>query len=204
MAAVDAAIVVQLVDNHIAQVFEVTGPARVVRQDAAVQHVGIRQHDVGALTDSLARVLRGIAVVSESADLGAHLLEGLVEFVKLIFGQRLGREQIQGARAGIAQQQVHHGQVVTERFAAGGGSHDDHIAPGLDVPEGFRLVRIQARDAASFERRAQAFIHPRRNLAEDSLGGRLVVNGADRGIGILLGRSESSDYSFKEWLSTKG
>ena len=104
VAAVDAAVVVQLVDHDVAQVLEIARPLGVVRQDSGVQHVGIGEHHVGALADGLAGVLRGIAVVGEGADLGAHLLHGGLEFVKLVFGQRLGGEQVHGARAGVAQQ----------------------------------------------------------------------------------------------------
>ena len=49
VAAVDAAIVVQLVDHDVAQVLEIARPLGVVRQDAGVQHVGIGEHHVGAL-----------------------------------------------------------------------------------------------------------------------------------------------------------
>ena len=72
MAAVDAAIVVQLVDHDVAQVLERLGPLGVVRQDARVQHVGIGEHHVGALADGAARVLRRVAVVGEGAKFGAH------------------------------------------------------------------------------------------------------------------------------------
>ena len=58
VAAVDAAVVVQLVDHDVAQVLEVARPAGVVRQDAAVQHVGIGEHHIGALADGFAGVLR--------------------------------------------------------------------------------------------------------------------------------------------------
>jgi len=37
-----------------------------MRQDAAVQHVWIRQHHVGAFANGAPRVLRGVAVVGES------------------------------------------------------------------------------------------------------------------------------------------
>ena len=112
MAAVYAAIVVQLVDDHIAQILEQLGPARVVRQNAGVQHVRIGEHDVGALADGLAGVLGRIAIVGECPDLGPHFVDGALQFVELVFGQRLGREQIHGAGAGIVQQQIQDGQVV--------------------------------------------------------------------------------------------
>ena len=73
MAAEHAAIRVQLVDDDVAQVLEQLGPARMVRQDARVQHVGIAQHDVRARADRAPRVLRRVAVVGEHADVVARL-----------------------------------------------------------------------------------------------------------------------------------
>ena len=72
MAAVHAAIGVQLIDHDIAQILESLGPLGVVRQNARVQHVGIGQHHVGPLPDRPAGVLRSVAVVGERADAGAH------------------------------------------------------------------------------------------------------------------------------------
>ena len=54
VAAIDAAIVVQLIDHDVAQVFEALRPFGVMRQNAAVQHVGIGEHHVGPLADRLA------------------------------------------------------------------------------------------------------------------------------------------------------
>ena len=105
VAAEHAAIGVQLVDHHEAQVLEQLGPARVVRQDARVQHVGIAQHHVRLAADRAARVRRRVAVVGEHADRSApesplHQLGQRVQLRELILRQRLGREQIERARGG--------------------------------------------------------------------------------------------------------
>ncbi len=71
MAAEHAAIGVQLVDDDELQVLEQLRPARMVRQDARVQHVGIAEHDVRLAANRAARVRRRVAVVGEDADLGA-------------------------------------------------------------------------------------------------------------------------------------
>ena len=52
MAAEDAAIRVQLVDDDELQILEELRPARMVRQDPRVHHVGIAQHDVRARRES--------------------------------------------------------------------------------------------------------------------------------------------------------
>ena len=142
VAAVDAAIVVQLVDHDVAQVLEVARPFGVVRQDAGVQHVGIGEHHVGALADGAARVLGGVAIVGEGADLAAHFLHSQLKLVELILGQRLGGEQVHGARALVAHQQIEHRQVVAERLAAGGRGDDDHVLAVLNLVEGVGLVGI--------------------------------------------------------------
>ena len=129
MAAVDAAIVVQLINDEVAQILEAFRPPGVVRQNPAVQHVGIGQHDIGALANRLARVLRRVAVVGEGADVGAHGIDGGLELVKLILGQRLGRKQVHGSRIRIPQQPVQHRQVVAKRLAARGRSDNHDISP---------------------------------------------------------------------------
>ena len=43
------------------------------------------------------------------------------------------------------------GQVVAERLAAGGGGHDDQMAPGADRRIGLGLVRVEAVDASVTE-----------------------------------------------------
>ena len=74
MAAEHAAIGVQLVDDHEAQVLEQLRPARMVRQDARMDHVGVAQHHVRAAADGAPRVLRRVAVVGEHTDLGCSVL----------------------------------------------------------------------------------------------------------------------------------
>ena len=72
MASEDAAVGVKFVDNDVLKVFEEARPLGVMRQDTAVHHVGIREHDIGALADGLAGILRRIAVVGECADIAFH------------------------------------------------------------------------------------------------------------------------------------
>ncbi len=101
VAAEDAAVGVQLVDDHVAQVLEQLRPARMVREDARMHHVGIAEHEVGTRPNRAARVLRRIAVVREDADafpsLTLNRLAHRLELGELILRQRLGRKQIQRA-----------------------------------------------------------------------------------------------------------
>ena len=104
--AVDAAQAVQLVDHHEAQVLEQLHPLRVVRQDALVEHVGVRDHDVRPRADRLARVLRRVPVVGEGADLGADRLDRGVQLGQLVLGQRLRREEVERPRVRVLQDAV--------------------------------------------------------------------------------------------------
>ena len=67
MRAEHAAVGVQFVDHHVAQVLEELRPFGVVGQNALMQHVGIRYHDVAARAHRLARVARRIAIEGKGA-----------------------------------------------------------------------------------------------------------------------------------------
>ena len=67
VASENAAISMQFVENDVAKIFEQPCPARVMRQDAGVQHIRIRQHDVAFLANGFARVGGRVAIVSENA-----------------------------------------------------------------------------------------------------------------------------------------
>ncbi len=68
--------------------------------------------------------------------------------------------------------------------------------PAAIVLEGFGLMGVEPRDAAAFQRGAQAGIHRGGNVGERAFGGGLMVNGADRGIGLLVsGRKRATTAS---------
>ena len=142
MTAIHAAVVMELVDHYVAKILEALRPLGVVRQNAAMQHVRIGQYHVGAFANGPARVLRSVAIVSESADVGAHGVHRGLEFVQLIFGQSFGGKQVHRARAGVIDQTLQYRQVVAKRFATGGGRHYDDILPVVAMPESFGLMCV--------------------------------------------------------------
>ena len=152
VAAEDAAIGVQLVDDHVAQVLEQLRPARMVRQDARVHHVGVAEHEVRARPDRPARVLRRVAVVGEDADLLAgravDRLAHRLQLGELILRERLGRKQIQRAARRILEDRVEHRRVVAERLARRRRRDDDGMPAGQRVLDRFRLMRVELLDAA--------------------------------------------------------
>ena len=66
--AEDAAVHVCLVDDDVAEVREHVSPAVVVREDADVEHVRVRQHDVRPLADLPPALARRVAVVDRGAE----------------------------------------------------------------------------------------------------------------------------------------
>ena len=165
-----------------------------------MQHVRIGEHHVGPLPDGFARVLRRVAVIGEGADRRSHRIHRTLEFVQLIFRQRLGRKQVHGAGAVVGQQPVGHRQVVAKRLAAGGGRHHHHVLAGFERGESLRLVGVEARDAACFERLAQGGVDGRRQVGVHALRGRLVVDGADGRFGIGVRRLEPRDHRIERLL----
>ncbi len=100
MAAEDAAVGVQLVDDHVAQVAEQLGPLQMVRQDAGVQHVGVGEDQAGALAGRGALALRGVAVVGggSQASLPAKCFVQPAQLRQLVVGKRLGGKKVKRTR----------------------------------------------------------------------------------------------------------
>src|SRR3989441_9246660 len=98
MAAEDAPVRVELVDDDIAKILEERRPFRMVREDPRVEHVGVRQHEIRPRADGTPRVLGRVAVVGEHPHLGQALRQRL-ELRELVLGERLRREEIEDARS---------------------------------------------------------------------------------------------------------
>ena len=62
---------VHLVNNHVFQMREKAVPARVVRQDALVEHVRVGQDHVAAVPQLAAQCLRRVAVVRAGEEVHA-------------------------------------------------------------------------------------------------------------------------------------
>ena len=205
MAAVDAAIVVQLVDHDVAQVLEIACAHLVwCGRMPACSMSGLVSTTLARWRMALARILRRVAVVGEGADLAAHLLHRALKLVELILGQRLGGEQVHGARAGVAHQQIQHRQVVAERLAAGGRRDDDDVLAGLNLVEGLGLVRVEPRDPAFSRAARKSRVDQRRNIGEHSFGGRLMVDRADRRIRLQVLGAEVGHHRFERLLGGDG
>ena len=142
--AEDAAVHVRLVDDDVAQVREDVSPAVVVREDADVEHVRVREHDVRPLADLPASLRGRVAVV----DRGPEPLEPeLRERSGLILRERLRRVEVDRPGLRIARDRVEDGEVERERLPRGRAGRDDDV---LAAPRGlprFGLVPEERRDA---------------------------------------------------------
>src|SRR5580704_1544637 len=106
MAAEHAAIGVKLVNHDVAKIFEKARPTRVVRQNAGMQHVRIREHHVTLFADGFARVGGRVAVISKDAEAVVEPLVEVIKLRKLILRQSLGREEVQSASIRIFENRI--------------------------------------------------------------------------------------------------
>ena len=171
---------VQLVEHDESQVLEQAEPFRVMRKDARVQHIRVRDHDVAGGADRAPRIVRGVAVVGRRPEVDAERLDEAVKFVHLIARQRLGREQVQRAGVPALEDGVDDREVVAEGLARGGGRDDDDVGPARDLTVRHRLVRIELPDAPPPEGIGQPGVQigrevliPRLHLGKRAPGGKL-------------------------------
>ncbi len=166
MRAEDAAVGVHLVDDDIAQVGEEAVPARVVGQDADVEHIWVAQHHARGAADGGAFRWRRVSVVgSDQLVWQSELAQPGHQFGQLVMGQRLRREQVKGAGGGVVEQAVEDRQVIAQRLAGGGCCGDCDVLALGEGCQRCRLVLIELVDATVGQRHAQAVIEviwPRR------------------------------------------
>ena len=180
--AEDASIAVQLVDDDVAQVLEEPHPLRMVGEDAAVQHVGVRDHDVPGDAGGAPRARGGVAVVGLRADLAARGVGERAQLLELVLRERLRREEVERARRGVREDRAQHGHRVAERLARRRRRDDDLVAAGEGARDGARLVGVRSLDAARAQRRDDARVDGRGPVcvAGQLLGGAMPGERAAR------------------------
>lgn len=117
VAAENAPVMVDFIDDHILEIFEKTDPDRVMGQNPSVQHVRIGHDNMPGIAHRRAGRGGRVSVKGIRANLYFERFYGFRQFRHLVLAQRLGGEQVKGAALGIPQQPVEHRQVVTKRFA---------------------------------------------------------------------------------------
>ena len=144
----DAAIGVQFVDHHEAQPAKEPFPLRMVRQHRGMQHVRVGNDQPRAGADRAASGRGRVAVVGGHRQRQPRFPYQAVQLVALILGQRLGREQVQGAGVRVFDALLQDRQVVGQRLARGGGRDQHHVAAGTGQLEAALLMGVPRGDAA--------------------------------------------------------
>ena len=151
VGAEDAAVDVGLVEDDVAKAAEKGPPHVSVGQDAQVQHVRVREHDVGGPADLAPLLLGGIAVVGGVPRGDGKALAKLAQLAKLVLGQGLGGVEVQGAAALALQQRLQDRHVVAQALAAGGRGGDDDVGAIPQGIDGLGLVLVEGEEAQSLE-----------------------------------------------------
>ncbi len=177
VGAEEATVGVQLVDDDVAERAQQPGPAGVVGQDAAVQHVWVGHHDVPALPDGAAQPGGRVPVEGGGAQavaaLGSQLPDQVAQPGELVLGEGLGREEPEGAAVRVAQPGVEDRDDETEGLTTGGRSDQGHVPAVQRRLDRLRLVGVGAVQAAGRERRDQLRVQPLRPGPEvGRLGGQ--------------------------------
>ena len=160
VAAENAPVGMDFVDNDILQVFKELDPFRMMRQDAGMQHVRIGHDDVPGLAHGAPRRSRGIPVIRIGFDIDAHFLDHFIQLADLIGGEGFCREKVKRPGVLIPQDRGEHREIVAHGFSGSGGCDDSHILPpGCGFQAGC-LVDVQFMDAAVFQRGLQPSVHP--------------------------------------------
>ena len=170
MRAEDAAVHVRLVDDDVAEVREHVAPAVVVREDADVEHVRVREHDVRPLADLPAALARRVAVVDRRPE---PLQPELGERARLVLRERLRRVEVERARLRLARDRVEDGEVERERLPGRRARRDDDVLAALRGLPRLRLVPEERGDAVRDERGGDARVEIVGERLEPRLARRL-------------------------------
>ena len=149
----DAAIGVDLVDHHEAQSAQQTGPAVVIGQNAQVNHLRVGQQDVGrVVTDFLAPVTRGVAVVDLGPQVGIRQMGGHgSQRFELVLGQRFQGVDEQGAGARVLTDGLDHRQGVGQGLAGGGPGRGHGVNTGTHPVDDLGLMGVKPIDRHGLE-----------------------------------------------------
>ena len=174
VAAEEAAVGVELVDDDDLELLEQLEPLGVVGQDRGVEHVGVRDDHLAGRPDGRADRCRGVAVVRRSGDGQAGRGGQLAEGDHLVLAEGLGGEEPEGAGRRIVRQRLEDRQLVAEALPGRGGRHHADVAAGAHRVEGLRLVGVEGRDAALLQGPADPDVEP-----AGEGGGRRRAGGLD-------------------------
>ena len=117
----------------------------------------------------------------------AECVVKLLEFKSLIFGERFGREKIDGSSGGIVEQGLNNGNVVAKSLAAGGRGDDDYVFTIQRMLDGGGLMSVELLNAAFAKRLGHTVVESFGKFGIAGDPGRLVTNSTDRRFIVLHG-----------------
>ena len=139
---------VQFVDDDVAKAHEERCPAIVARQDAHVEHLGIREQHVRVASGPRPVVGMGVTVVGDGFEAGheptAHRLE-------LVVGEGLRREQQQRSRTFASHHRIDDRHLITQRLSRGSSRRDGDVLAADERVDRRALVAVEIAVAARGE-----------------------------------------------------
>ncbi len=145
----NATVHMELIDDHVLQVFKKLDPLGVVREDARVQHVRVRDHDMSRSSQLRSRRRRRVPVIGESFYRGSSFLDESVHFRQLVLAQGLGGEDVKRPGGIVFQDGVQDRNVVAKCFPRGRGGNGHNIGSGKGGFNGFCLMAVKPFDTPS-------------------------------------------------------
>ena len=147
-----AAVGVQFVQHDIAQATEKARPAWVMRQNALMQHVRVRQDNAAFFPKPAPHVGRGVAVICAQYE-----LEFRVQFTeaeqapRLILGQGLGGKHVERCGVRRIQKGFQRGQLIAQRLPAGGRGNNRYVLPLPQSTNGIGLMGVKPLDSEAYK-----------------------------------------------------
>jgi hypothetical protein len=176
VAAEDAAVGMQLVEDDPAQVGEERSPGGPAPEDAEVEHVGVRDDDPRELLADERPLRRRSVAVVDLADVGREpgLFRQMDELAALVLPQRLQGKEEEAVTRLAARRLFEDRNLEDERLAGGRGGRDQHVLTAPHRRDPLGLVRPQAGDAAAGDRLGQRPRQRRIELRVDRIAPRQV------------------------------
>ncbi len=164
MGTEDAAIGVNLVQDHEGEIGEQIFPLFGIGHDAGVEHVGVcKEYFRNPGSDLFSPIGRGVAIVDPGVDLAVlNALEKGRQVLELILLQGLERKDIEGLGRLVFQDGVEDREIVNQTFSAGRRGGDQDICPFPNLPKGLHLVFEKSCNPAFFKNRKEGLVDVRR------------------------------------------
>src|SRR5690242_2274247 len=143
MAAINASVEMQFIDDEIPEIFKQLHPFCMVRKNSRVKHVRVGKYDIRLLANGTTRILRCIAVVRMTCKTSTQSLIQPLQLKPLIFGQRLGGKEENRPLTPVPKNGVDDRKVVAKRFSASGRGNDNCISTCERVFHRCGLMNVQ-------------------------------------------------------------